>query len=104
MSFFEKSLAGFALISAVVTLFFMNFAASEGPYPSAEAVAECHNTIGPYGGVPRLHESRRAKLETCLIQRDPVYASAVQDSLCKKARTSGAKPEAYSEDFRKRCF
>ena len=43
-------------------------------------------------------------MEECLVQRDPVYAASREAEMCRQAKASGAKPDAFADEFRKNCF
>lgn len=45
-----------------------------------------------------------AVMEECLLQRDPTYAAARLDEMCRQAKAADVKPEIFTDNFRKSCF
>lgn len=68
-----------------------------------EVVATCQRIADKAHG-PFSQNKEIAVMEECLTNRDPAYAAARFDDMCRQAKTAGAKPEAFTDDFRKRCF
>ena len=70
---------------------------------SPVAVEACSKIAAKAHG-PFSQAKELAVMEECLLQRDPSYAVAREADMCRQAKASGAKPEVFNDEFRKRCF
>ena len=96
---------GFLIVAIAATLIIGHQAEQVAVQQSADpkAVATCSKiSIEAHG--PFSQNKEIAVMDECLRQLDPAYAKAQFAARCEQAKASGAKPDAFSDEFQQQCF
>lgn len=98
-------IGGFAItVGAFLILLNAQSVQIEHQRAASPAAVEACTKIAAKAYGPFSQAKEIAAMEECLLQHDPAYAEAREADMCRQAKAYGAKPDVFSDEFRKRCF